>query len=55
MKKFENFSNCLKVLKKADFEQASESEIYRLMDLFDCEIESPEDAEYAIHQVIEYA
>lgn len=29
MKKFENFSNCLKVLKKADFEQASESEIYR--------------------------
>jgi nucleotidyltransferase substrate binding protein (TIGR01987 family) len=29
MKKFENFSNCLKVLKKADFEQALESEIYR--------------------------
>ena len=29
MKKFENFSNCLKVLKKADFEQAKESEIYR--------------------------
>lgn len=29
MKKFENFSNCLKVLKKADFELTFENEIYR--------------------------
>ena len=35
--------------------ELSESELYRLMDLLDCEIETPEDAEYAIHQVIEYA
>lgn len=30
MKKFENFSNCLKVLQKADFEQAKQNEIYRI-------------------------
>ena len=30
MKKFDNFSKCLKVLKKADFKQAFENEIYRI-------------------------
>ena len=30
MKKFDNFSNCLKVLKEADFELVNESEIYRM-------------------------
>lgn len=30
MKKFENFSNCLNVLKKADFRQAADNEIYRI-------------------------
>ena len=29
MKKFDNFANCLKVLKTADFAEASENEIYR--------------------------
>ena len=29
MKKFDNFANCLKVLKTADFAQASANEIYR--------------------------
>ena len=29
MKKLDNFSNCLKVLKNADFELANENEIYR--------------------------
>lgn len=29
MKKIENFSNCLKILRKADFEFAYENEIYR--------------------------
>lgn len=29
MKKLDNFSNCLAVLKKADFEFANENEIYR--------------------------
>lgn len=35
--------------------ELSEQELYRLMDLLDCDIESPEDAEEAIHNVIEYA
>ena len=35
--------------------ELSEAELYRLMDLLDWEIESPEDAEEAIHLVIEYA
>lgn len=30
MKKLENFSNCLAVLKSADFEQANENDIYRM-------------------------
>lgn len=30
MKKLENFSNCLAVLKSADFEQANENDIYRI-------------------------
>ena len=30
MKKLENFSNCLAVLKRADFEQANENDIYRM-------------------------
>ncbi len=30
MKKLDNFSNCLKVLKTADFSEARENEIYRL-------------------------
>lgn len=30
MKKLENFSNCLAVLKNADFEQANENDIYRM-------------------------
>ena len=30
MKKLENFSNCLAVLKSADFEQANEYDIYRM-------------------------
>lgn len=30
MKKLENFSNCLAVLKGADFEQANENDIYRM-------------------------
>ena len=30
MKKFENFSNCLNVLKGADFEMANSNEIYRM-------------------------
>ena len=30
MKKFDNFSKCLNVLKKADFKQAFENEIYRI-------------------------
>ena len=30
MKKIENFSNCLSVLKKADFRLADENEIYRM-------------------------
>ena len=29
MKKLENFTNCLNVLKKADFQFAEENEIYR--------------------------
>lgn len=29
MKKFDNFANCLKVLKTADFAEARENEIYR--------------------------
>ena len=29
MKKLDNFSNCLAVLRKADFEFANENEIYR--------------------------
>lgn len=30
MKKLENFSNCLAVLRSADFEQANENDIYRM-------------------------
>lgn len=30
MKKLENFSNCLAVLKSVDFEQANENDIYRM-------------------------
>ena len=30
MKKLENFSNCLAVLKSADFEHANENDIYRM-------------------------
>lgn len=30
MKKLDNFSNCLNVLKKADFELANDNEIYRM-------------------------
>lgn len=33
----------------------SEKELYTMMDLLDCEIQSEEDAEYAIHLLIENA
>lgn len=34
MKKLDNFSNCLNVLKNADFELANDNEIYRTVPAF---------------------